>query len=509
MTSLIKIRILSRKSDLAIIQAKQVGFKIQENFPDIKIEYITKQTSGDIDLITPLAEMKSQGVFTDDLRSDLIKNKCDLAVHSWKDLPLDLGPDTLIAGSLKRADQRDIIFIKKNSIKEIKKNKLITIFSSSPRRIYNLESFLKDFLPLNCNRVKFENIRGNIPSRFNKFLKGNVEGLVIAKAAIDRLLNNHIEEFNDITKLIRENIGQCLWMITPLSQNPSSPGQGALSLEIRKNNKELEKIINSISDPLTMYCVNEERKILRKHGGGCHQKIGVSFFPTFFGLMKSEKRESDNGDQFYSWQSIEKKQNINEKITEDLLYPSSLKNYQIFERKEIPESIIKINHVENHCVWISRKSALPEKANISSSNIIWASGIKTWKELAKRGVWVNGTADGMGEDFNPNISNLTQLPWIKLTHSLAPKTMINNVIATYELKEKPIEENLSNKKFFYWMSSTAFKYAVREYPDILNANHACGPGNTYNEIKKVIKNSNNLQIALSYSDWKNKLINTN
>ena len=123
MTPLKQIRILSRKSDLAVIQAKEVGSKILEKFPDIKIEYITKKTAGDIDLQTPLANMNSSGVFTDDLRNDLIKNKCDLAVHSWKDLPLDLGSDTILAGSLTRADQRDIIFIKKNKFAELKKRK--------------------------------------------------------------------------------------------------------------------------------------------------------------------------------------------------------------------------------------------------------------------------------------------------------------------------------------------------------------------------------------------------
>ena len=75
MSVLKKIRILSIKSDLAVIQARQVGKKIQEHFPTIKIEYITKKTLGDIDLKTPLSEMESAGVFTDDLRNDLITNK--------------------------------------------------------------------------------------------------------------------------------------------------------------------------------------------------------------------------------------------------------------------------------------------------------------------------------------------------------------------------------------------------------------------------------------------------
>ena len=75
MKQLKKIKILSRKSDLAIIQANQVGLRIKEKFPNIDIEYITKKTAGDIDLKTPLSKMENVGVFTDDLRSDLVKNE--------------------------------------------------------------------------------------------------------------------------------------------------------------------------------------------------------------------------------------------------------------------------------------------------------------------------------------------------------------------------------------------------------------------------------------------------
>ena len=131
---------------ISVEQARQVGDRINQTFPDVKIKYAIKKTSGDIDLKTPLSEMPSPGVFTDDLRNDIITHKCDLAVHSWKDLPLDLGPDTIIAGTLVRADQRDILFVKKVSAEKIKTNKSITILSSSPRRIYNLGHFVKNFL---------------------------------------------------------------------------------------------------------------------------------------------------------------------------------------------------------------------------------------------------------------------------------------------------------------------------------------------------------------------------
>ena len=506
MSEIKNIKILSRKSNLAVIQARLVGEKIKEYFPNINIEYVDKKTAGDIDLKTPLSEMGSVGVFTDDLRNDLKTNKCDLAVHSWKDLPLDLGADTILAGTLKRADQRDILFIKKKSQERINRTKSIKILSSSPRRIYNLEPFIKKYLPFDLDKIEFENIRGNIPSRFKKFLVGDGDGLVMAKAAVDRLLNNHIEEFDNIAEIMRKNIEKCLWTVTPLSQNPTSPAQGALGIEVSRNNNELIKIIKTISDQETLDCVNRERKILMNYGGGCHQKIGVSYFVTHFGLMKAKKGETDDGIKFYEWEKDNISTNFDKNINENQIYPSSLKNHNLFKREYILEGTKRIKEVSHHCFWISRSSALPIDAQINSTNIIWTSGVKTWKSLAERGVWVNGTADGMGENSNQNIDDLTSNPWIKLTHKSAPKTKIKDVIHTYFLKELPIDKRIVNKKFFYWMSYSAFSYVLKQYPEIIDGYHACGPGNTYEALKKVIKDPKRLEIVLSYNSWKKKLV---
>ena len=105
------IRILSRKSDLAIIQARQVGNKIFEQFPNVKIEYISKKTSGDIDLVTPLEEMSSAGVFTDDLRNDLIANECarkiiDISNNSLKPIGFGILTCENLEQAINRSDIR-------------------------------------------------------------------------------------------------------------------------------------------------------------------------------------------------------------------------------------------------------------------------------------------------------------------------------------------------------------------------------------------------------------------
>ena len=114
------IRIISRKSLLARIQANIVAEKIKEEFSNINIEFLTKETSGDIDLSTPLHQMPDPGVFTNDIREELLKNKADIAVHSWKDLPVELQKGTEIVTTLKREDPRDLLIFKKSSIEKKK-----------------------------------------------------------------------------------------------------------------------------------------------------------------------------------------------------------------------------------------------------------------------------------------------------------------------------------------------------------------------------------------------------
>ena len=380
-----KLVILSRKSDLAVIQAHEFGEVLLSKYPSLKINYITKNTSGDIDLKTPLSQMPSEGVFTNDLRDDLIKKNCDLIIHSWKDLPLDLGNQTEVAITLDRADPRDLLFIKKNSIQKINQNSSISIFSSSPRRQYNLESFVKNYLPFEIKNITFENIRGNILTRFKKFLDGNVDGFVVAKAAIDRLIMADQNDFPDLRNNLLSHISECLWTVIPLSVNPASPGQGALAVEIRSDDSNLRKLLSEINNEADYANVILERQELQKYGGGCHQKIGVSFLNTHFGKVKYSKGESENGSAFYE-KTIFKNNNslVVKAKSYDEIFPLEISDYSFFSRIIIERSCKELSELKDKCIWISRESALPKNTNIDSSNIIWVSGLETWKKIAKR-----------------------------------------------------------------------------------------------------------------------------
>ncbi len=369
-----KIRVLSRKSDLAIIQAHEFGDNLMIKYPKIEIEYVAKSTSGDKDLITPLSEMSSEGVFTNDLRDELINKKCDLIVHSWKDLPIEVGDKTIISATLKRSDKRDILFIKKN---KTHKDNSISILCSSPRRKYNLENFIRNYLPIKYNKITFNNIRGNIPTRFKKFLNDpENDGFIVAKAAIDRIMSNQIPKFQDLKIELKKYIDQCFWTIVPLSINPCSPGQGALAIETRTEDNDLNSVLKKINFKIDFDSVENERRVLKEYGGGCHQKIGVSYINHSHGTVVSKRGEDEDGNHFEDWYLKPNKKNEIILNSYKEIYPEKLNNYKIFNRKQISDSIDIISNLKNKCIFISRVSSLPNKTKINSENIVWSSGLK-------------------------------------------------------------------------------------------------------------------------------------
>lgn len=497
------IKIISRKSDLAIIQACLVGDAIKDRKSDMSIEYLYKDTRGDIDLTTPLSQLPEIGVFTSDLRESLLNEEADIAVHSWKDLPINLTKGTKIIGTLPRADMRDIIFFKKKNLDKIEKNKTLNLLTSSPRREYNLNTFLKNALPYKIEKISFDNIRGNIPTRLNKYFFGDADGIVLAKAALDRLLNNN----TDLSKDIRKILDSSNWLIPPLSENPCAPAQGAIAIEVKDGRDDIINLIREINDTETFESVQIERNILSSYGGGCHQKIGVSYEKRDFGDVLTLKGITDDNISL-NQRKIERKEESNNSwynIDLNKIYPSDLKNYNFFSRNNLKDHIEDISSLRNKNILASRANVLDGKIKIDSSNILWSSGVKTWFQLVKKGYWVNGSFDSLGEN-EENLKFIANNDWVKLTHKDSLDSFINDRLFTYRLTKNKITEDLSEKTHFYWMSGSAFEYAIEQFPIILEKFHSCGPGNTYEIIKKNVT-EDRIKIFLSYEDWKNGITN--
>ena len=472
------LKIVSRKSPLARIQALLVAEQISRSFPEIKIEHIYKKTLGDEDLNTPLNKMPDIGVFTNDIRNDLLNKVADIAVHSWKDLPVDLEEGTEIVGTLDRADMRDMIFLKKESIGK----KDLTILSSSPRRERNLSSFLPSALPFKT-QIKFQDVRGNIHTRLTKLIEGSEDGLVVAKAAIDRFMNNKNKEFESDRKSILTMQTKLNWMVLPLSQNPCAAAQGALAIEAREEDEVVKKIIARISNNEIFDSVEIERAILKSYGGGCHQKIGVSHEILETGKLLTVKGETEEGEDLSERSFNNNEGDYFDSLNDSNYFPSSREEQRFFERKPSIDSIEVLKKIKNKGIYVSRSNAIESSNLLDDSNIVWTSGVDTWKSLAQKGYWVHGTSDSLGENNSPEESLFEEISWLKVSHK-DNLDKDKEVLVTYELNPLDVSERLLECDYFYWMSASSFELAIKKYPELKNRNHACGLGKTFKLIEK-------------------------
>jgi hydroxymethylbilane synthase len=505
------IRIAARQSDLARLQAYRVGGAIQKAFPGIEIQYQFRASLGDINQHDPLWKMPEKGVFTEDFLRDLIEETADLVVHSWKDLPTEPRPQTEIVATLPRADVRDLLLFRKDRIEEAARTGVVRILTSSPRRSHNLREFLGEHLPWRSREVRFENVRGNIPTRLKKMLAQDVEGLIVAKAAIDRLLAAPEPEFEEARTVIREALEKSRFMVLPLSVNPTAAAQGALAIEIKKGREDLKQILADVNCPSTFETVTEERRTLASYGGGCHQKIGVNVLRKSYGDVVFLRGLTDAG-QVLDRILLKTSTPAPIAVSARELFPQRSEEAAFFERQSLAKESWSWAEKERF-LWVSRETAWPEKFEPKRDAIVWTAGLRTWKRLATRGVWVSGSAESLGEQESEDIGLLATLgavpervSWVKLTHDQSQNGQSRNC-ATYRLiaKDKALTPDLARRSHFFWMSGSAFDRAVELYPEIRGGHHACGPGNTYQHLRKALGPTASVRIYLSLDAWRTQV----
>lgn len=235
------IRIGTRKSKLALWQAKTVAEKLKEI--GFQSSIISIKSEGDINLTQPLYSFGIQGIFTKALDSSLINQKIDIAVHSLKDVPTSIPSGIILGAVLKRGDPFDTI-VYKNTEDYNKKGLIGT--GSLRRKAQWLKKYPSD---------KIESVRGNIQTRIKKLNNSKYKGIIMAKAAIDRLSIKNIQ----LKKLD--------WMIP-------APAQGAIGIACLKKDKFIRKILSNINCVNTEFCTKLEREFLRILEGGCSAPIG-------------------------------------------------------------------------------------------------------------------------------------------------------------------------------------------------------------------------------------------
>lgn len=251
-----KIIVGTRGSILALAQANIVTNKLKEFFPEYSYVLKTIRTSGDLNKKESLLDESLKNMFVKEIELELQEGKIDIAVHSMKDMPVEM-PEGLCIGAIpKREDCRDVL-ISRSNIKFTDLPKGAVIGTSSLRRMKQLELLRGD--------IKVKEIRGNIETRIKK-TKKEYDAVILAAAGLKRIgLDNLITEYFDAHRMI------------------PACGQGALCIQYRKDDEDIRKILQKINDTETSLIITAEREFIRILEGGCKVPIGVN------GVIKDKK----------------------------------------------------------------------------------------------------------------------------------------------------------------------------------------------------------------------------
>lgn len=242
-----EILIGTRGSKLALWQANWVKSELIKSFPGLSANIVVIKTKGDKILDVPLAKVGGKGLFVKEIEEALIGNRIDMAVHSMKDMPAEL-LDGLSIGAIPERENPGDVLISKNNFLLSQLPEKARVGTSSLRRMAQLKHIRPDLVILP--------LRGNLDTRIRKLDAGELDAIIVAAAGVKRLgLENLITEHLD------ENI-----MLPAV-------GQGALCIEIRKDDYNVIKFIGFLDHSVTRAVVMGERAFLKRLEGGCQIPI--------------------------------------------------------------------------------------------------------------------------------------------------------------------------------------------------------------------------------------------
>ncbi len=243
-----KIRIGTRGSALALWQAQLVESELQKHYPGLELERIIIKTQGDRDQKSSLTRIGGQGLFTKTIEDALLGNKIDVAVHSLKDLPSTMSPGLLLAAVPQRGPVEDVL-ITGDGKKLTELPSGARVATGSIRRRCQLLKMRPD--------LQIEDLRGNIDTRLRKLHDQNLDGIIMALAAIRRL-----------------QISDARYQVFSTSEMIPAIGQGAIGIQIREADQELFEKLQALNHRPSYLATLAERSLLRTLDTGCQFPVG-------------------------------------------------------------------------------------------------------------------------------------------------------------------------------------------------------------------------------------------
>ena len=247
-----------------MVQTEMAAKAIKTAFPSVPIEINGYETKGDQQLNRSLAAFGSKGAFTKELETAMLEGRIDLAVHSAKDLPVELPEGLTVGAVLKRGDSRDVWVSLRKEFSEIEacRGKVI-VGTGSLRRALQIRQM--------CNGVEIRDIRGNVPTRLKKLSEELFDGIILAAAGLKRL--GYLSDACDETGCFEAEGQTFFYEILPKEQFFPAAGQGIIAVETRQH--DCEDCMQAIHDEQTWQMFLAERAFLKAIGGGCNEAAAV------------------------------------------------------------------------------------------------------------------------------------------------------------------------------------------------------------------------------------------
>ena len=469
------IRLIGRNSRLSVLQLQVVKRQVEIACPGINVQIIARSSRGDELKDIPLQTVEGSDFFTQDIFDALQNGEADIAVHSLKDMSSDHFFGTNHFAVVDRDDVRDVAVFNAGVVDKIKEGKNIVIGTCSPRREEMAIGFLQKALPqLNSFKITTAIIRGNVDTRLQKLDAGEYDGIILAAAGLNRLLRSE-----DDTR-VRNLLADKKLMLLPLIECVPAPCQGAIVAEAHPSNIKAMEVLKKINDKQLMSdCINEKRAAAQ-YGVGCLQKFGVTSFLLGNKQFLYAAGTDSEGNSFTSWNGLPEPHAEEKNIFSTADHMGQFFNYEYFEAT--PELIEPVVYIANY-------KAIQQQAIVDQlqAKNVWAAGTKTWFELAKKRIWVQGCADALGLEALVDVWEMPLLTIKKdetalLTNEEAKANWQQkgwNVYSSYTLlpkKSTVIEEQISKADIIFWTSFRQYEqYTSIVKDDVI---HICSFGET-------------------------------
>ncbi len=245
-----KIVIGSRGSDLALWQSNFIKQQIEKKNKNVSVQIKIFKTQGEKIQDVALSKIGDKSLFTKELEHALLKKEIDIAVHSLKDLQTQIPDGLKLAAVTKRHKVEDVLISNKKGTNLFNLKEKAVVATGSLRRRCQLLHLRPDLI--------INELRGNVPTRIQKFKNSDWDAIILARAGVERLG-------------LQKNISSVIKTVLVLP----AVGQGALGIEIHKDNKITDEIVQSVHHKNTYAAVLAERALLKKLEGGCQVPIGA------------------------------------------------------------------------------------------------------------------------------------------------------------------------------------------------------------------------------------------